>query len=188
MGGKLISFNFPTDEEKQAAVAFPAFIRAKNGKRQTQERRKRDEANGLDPDRPKRHKPAGPMAGSGAGPTAREPGAPRCATFAWSGVSWHAKKRRWQTRFRQKHIGYFVSEVGAAEAFDDEVRRVYTEQVADGTVSVELRGGPHGWYLAGRGKGKNRLMLVRDVVLRIMNLALRIMMDFVLKMMIWILH
>ena len=89
----------------------------------------------------------------------REPGAPRLASSNFNGVSWHAKKRRWQTRYRQTHLGYFASETAAAEAFDDKVRRGYVKEVADGTVSVENRGGAHGWYMMGRGKGKNRVLL-----------------------------
>ena len=45
----------------------------------------------------------------------------------FKGVSWHKKDKRWRCTFRNKHIGHFLTEQLAAEAYNEEATKFYGE-------------------------------------------------------------
>lgn len=139
--GRLLRFNFPTDQERAAASSSRARARA--------------------PD------PA-PAPARAAAPPPERPDVtsgrkrPRDENVPWSsyyGVTWHKTKRKWQVRIRHKpghgsalgtegvskFVGSFGSEIEAARAYDEAARSVYGEAA-------------HGWS-AGGGRGCKRIVL-----------------------------
>lgn len=127
--GRMLKFNFPTDEERTASAVVRAEKRRPRGRPAAPSRGRKRTRNGS------------------------------LHSSSYHGVTWHKTKRKWQVRMQHqppsgsasgmkavtKCIGYFENEDQAARAYDEAARSMHGESA-------------HGWW-AGAGRSRRQIIL-----------------------------